>query len=80
MDTIIFDVDGTLADTTHRLHLVTDHTVSKNWERFFAEIPNDKPHRDVCLLAELLVRTYHESQNRPTYVIKEILKANDDEE
>jgi len=25
------------------------------------------------LLAELLVRTYHESQDRPTYVIKEIL-------
>jgi glycosyltransferase involved in cell wall biosynthesis len=28
------------------------------------------------LLAELLVRTYHESQNRPTYVIKEILESN----
>jgi glycosyltransferase involved in cell wall biosynthesis len=27
------------------------------------------------LLAELLVRTYHESQNRPTYVIKEILES-----
>ena len=27
------------------------------------------------LLAELLVRTYHESQNRPTYIIKEILQA-----
>jgi len=26
------------------------------------------------LLAELLVRTYHESQNRPTYVVKEILE------
>ncbi len=26
------------------------------------------------LLAELLVRTYHESQNRPTYVIKEVLE------
>jgi len=26
------------------------------------------------LLAELMVRTYHESQNRPTYVIREILK------
>lgn len=26
------------------------------------------------LLAELLVRTYHESQNRPTYVIKEIFE------
>ena len=30
------------------------------------------------LLAELLVRTYHESQNRPTYVIKEILEATDE--
>lgn len=27
------------------------------------------------LLAELLVRTYHESQNRPTYVIKQILDS-----
>jgi glycosyltransferase involved in cell wall biosynthesis len=27
------------------------------------------------LLAELLVRTYHESQNRPTYVIKEIVES-----
>lgn len=27
------------------------------------------------LLAELLVRTYHESQNRPTYVIKQILES-----
>jgi glycosyltransferase involved in cell wall biosynthesis len=31
------------------------------------------------LLAELLVRTYHESQNRPTYVIKEILESQDPE-
>jgi len=30
------------------------------------------------LLAEMLVRTYHESQNRPTYVIKEILENNGD--
>ncbi len=29
------------------------------------------------LLAELLVRTYHESQNRPIYVIKEILESTD---
>jgi hypothetical protein len=26
------------------------------------------------LLAELLVRTYHESQDRPTYVIREIVE------
>jgi glycosyltransferase involved in cell wall biosynthesis len=27
------------------------------------------------LLAEMLVRTYHESQNRPTYVIREIIES-----
>jgi len=27
------------------------------------------------LLAEIMVRTYHESQNRPTYVIKEVLES-----
>jgi len=30
------------------------------------------------LLAELLVRTYHESQNRPTYTIREILESSGD--
>ncbi|UCG59196.1 MAG: glycosyltransferase family 2 protein [Phycisphaerales bacterium] len=30
------------------------------------------------LLAELMVRTYHESQNRPTYVIKDILESADE--
>jgi glycosyltransferase involved in cell wall biosynthesis len=29
------------------------------------------------LIAELLVRTYHESQNRPTYVIREVLESHD---
>ena len=29
------------------------------------------------LLAELLVRTYHESQNRSTYVIREVLESSD---
>ncbi len=29
------------------------------------------------LLAELLVRTYHESQNRPTYVVRDVLDSSD---
>lgn len=32
------------------------------------------------LLAELLVRTYHESQNRPTYVIREIIESSQNKE
>jgi len=31
------------------------------------------------LIAELLVRTYHESQNRPTYVIREVLESSDEQ-
>lgn len=30
------------------------------------------------LLAEILVRTYHESQDRPTYVIRDILRTSDE--
>jgi predicted kinase len=37
--TVIFDIDGTLADATHRLH----HIKAKppNWDAFFAECVND---------------------------------------
>ncbi len=31
------------------------------------------------LIAELLVRTYHESQNRPTYVIREVVDSTQDD-
>jgi len=31
------------------------------------------------LIAELLGRTYHESQNRPTYVIREVLESSDEQ-
>lgn len=54
MDTIIFDIDGTLADVGHRRHLVDPTKGRKDWGRFFDEMVNDPPLRDVCLLAELL--------------------------
>lgn len=36
---IVFDIDGTLADLTHRRHLVTKHP--KDWPEFFKQIPGD---------------------------------------
>jgi predicted kinase len=47
--TVLFDIDGTLADATHRLH----HIKSKppNWDAFFAECVNDpviEPIRDLA--------------------------------
>ena len=42
---IICDLDGTLADLTHRLHHIKGG--KKNWDAFHAECVNDKPHEDV---------------------------------
>lgn len=36
---ILCDLDGTLADITHRLHYAKGET--KDWHKFFEEIPND---------------------------------------
>lgn len=58
MDCIIFDLDGTLADCRHRLHHVTQYP--KNWDKFFAEIPGDKPHAPIAKLFEC-VQVAHES-------------------
>lgn len=52
MDTIIFDIDGTLTDVTHRRHYLSG--AKPAWGKFFDEMVNDPPLRDVCLLAELL--------------------------
>lgn len=46
---IIFDLDGTLADITHRRHLVekNDRGKSPNWDLFYRECVKDAPMTDV---------------------------------
>lgn len=46
---VIFDIDGTIADCSHRLHLIADKP--KQWDRFHAECVNDTP---ICRIVELL--------------------------
>lgn len=41
LPTVIFDIDGTLADNTHRQHLVADGQMS--WEKFFQQMGEDTP-------------------------------------
>ncbi len=53
MDAIIFDIDGTLADLSHRRHLVTGEG-RPNWGLFFDKMVDDPPLANVCYLAELL--------------------------
>lgn len=48
----LFDIDGTLADLTHRLHHIQKHP--KDWDSFFDECANDAPIAHVLDLASAL--------------------------
>ena len=48
---VVFDIDGTIADITHRRHWVA--TKPKNWAAFNAGIVNDTPYDDIVELARM---------------------------
>lgn len=50
---IVFDIDGTLADITHRLHFI--QKTPKDWEGFFSSMLDDKPIAPVRLVCESLL-------------------------
>jgi phosphoglycolate phosphatase-like HAD superfamily hydrolase len=52
MSLFIFDIDGTLADLTHRLHFITGET--KDWQGFHDACPADKPIFEVISIARAL--------------------------
>jgi hypothetical protein len=49
---VIFDLDGTLADCSHRLHFV--QSKPKNWKAFYAGIPHDQPIRETMHILHCL--------------------------
>lgn len=51
--TVIFDIDGTLADVTHRRHHVAQKP--KRWDKFFAEMDKDPPVKDVVKFCQSLL-------------------------
>lgn len=55
--TIIFDIDGTLADLTHRLHHIKNG--SRNWDSFFADAGKDAPIEQICQLNRVLAGHYN---------------------
>lgn len=51
MNAVIFDIDGTLADITHRvLHI---QKFPKDWDAFYEAMDNDKPIDSVCHLCTI---------------------------
>lgn len=51
----IFDIDGTIADLSHRLHFIEDKP--SDWKAFFTACGDDKPIQDVIDLAWKLADT-----------------------
>src|SRR5262245_24972548 len=49
---ILCDIDGTLADSSHRLHLIQGET--KNWDAFFDACDRDTPIKPMCDLVKSL--------------------------
>ena len=54
LNSIVFDLDGTLANISHRLHYVKNG--KKNWEAFFEAIPADQPISEIVELAIDLIQ------------------------
>lgn len=52
---VIFDLDGTLANIEHRLHLIA--AKPKRWDRFFRACVDDAPNPPVIELAQTLHRS-----------------------
>lgn len=49
IDAVIFDIDGTLADCSHRLHYITQKP--KDWDSFFGQVDKDRPITEIRDLA-----------------------------
>lgn len=50
MKTVVFDLDGTLCDLTHRLHYLD----KGDWDSFYAACGGDAPHEEIVALANLV--------------------------
>lgn len=51
-DIVVFDLDGTLADISHRQHMVQGKR--RNWPEFFAACVDDAPHEAVIIILRAL--------------------------
>lgn len=53
---VIFDLDGTLADATHRLHFIQRE--EKDWDGFFGACVDDKPIHNNIDISQALYENY----------------------
>jgi hypothetical protein len=72
----IFDIDGTLADISHRLHLINSDLHPADWNAFYKACYNDAPIFDVITVARSLAAAGHivvYSTGRSTLIYNETI-------
>ena len=49
---VIVDIDGTIADNSHRVHHINSvqNNIPKNWKVYLSEIKNDTTHDDIIFI------------------------------
>lgn len=57
---VVFDLDGTLANTDHRAHFLTRPSREKDWRGFFAACDQDRPHPHIVAVFHALKLAGHE--------------------
>lgn len=56
---IIVDIDGTIADISHRLHFI--EWEKKDWDGFYQHLSDDKPKQEIIDLIKII---YYDEDNR----------------
>jgi uncharacterized HAD superfamily protein len=54
---VFVDLDGTLADGTHRLHHIHPKE-TRNWDKFYEQVLGDAPHQDIIDMVSTLHQNY----------------------
>ncbi len=58
MDAILVDIDGTIADHSHRLHHIRNEP--RDYDSFFAAMGEDTPIHDILWLIDSLITAHYE--------------------
>lgn len=67
-NTVIFDLDGTLCDITHRLHFIQRD--KKDWDQFYLHCVFDEPKKEI-------IHLFHSLQNNPPVELYIVSGRND---
>lgn len=65
---IIFDLDGTLANITHRLHHIKNEEKKKNFDSFNDAMHDDSPNRHIVEIFKRMCHSVHTINNPPIIV------------